>query len=234
MKDILNGQAGFTRFAIDAENLKWARDYVDILKPLLQKSGYDVVYETFHDPSITDFSPIFEAAARSRAQAVLEIISNQAGYTIVKQWKAQRPPFALAGNNNPSYLVSSFWRDTEGACEYELSAYTKAPLSSKSLDFWNRFEARFKETPFYTGTGAYDAVYLLKLAAERAGGFQADDLVAALEKTDYEGVIGRIQFDDEHEATIPLPYGQWIKGNKIAIWPEKFSLGRYQVPPWVG
>lgn len=238
-RDILAEKAGFTRFAIDGENLKWARDFADVLKPKLQEYGLDVVYETYHDPAITDFTPIFHAARQAGAQVLLEIISNEAGFINVKQWRDQRVPLALAGNNNPSYLVSSFWNDTEGACEYELSAFVKAPLTERSLPFWDKFEARYGESPFYTGTGAYDAVYLIKEAAERAGSINADDLVAALEETDYQGVSGRIRFDDRHEPIsgpddFPVSYGQWQNGNKVAIWPSRFALGEYQVPPWMG
>lgn len=238
-RDILNGQAGLKRFAIAAENYKWARDYAGVLKPKLQEYGFDVVYESTHDPAIKDFTPIFRDAVDKKAQAILQIISNEAGFIIVKQWRDQKVPLALAGNNNASYLVSSFWKDTEGACEYELSAYSKAPLSHKSLPFWDKFEKTYGDSPFYTGTGAYDGVYLIKEAAQAANSLKNDDLVAALEKVDYTGVIGRIRFDKRHDAItgpndVPVSYGQWIKGEKVAIWPEKFSLGKYQLPPWVG
>ncbi|MFB3817014.1 MAG: ABC transporter substrate-binding protein [Candidatus Methylomirabilales bacterium] len=238
-RDILKGQVGFTRFAIDAENLKWARDYADVLKVKLKEYNLELVYETYHDPATTDFTPVFKAAQAARAQVLCEVISNQAGYVIVKQWRDQRVPLALVGNNNPSYLISSFWKDTEGKCKYELSAYTKAPLSGKSIPFWNKFEQRFGETPFYTGTGAYDSIYLLKIAAEAAKSLDRDALVAALEKVNYEGVIGRIRFDESHEAVtgpdaVPVSYGQWTgEKQKVAIWPEKFSQGKYQPPDWM-
>jgi len=238
-RDILKGQTGFTRFAIDAENLKWARDYADVLKAKFKEYNLELVYETYHDPATTDFTPIFKAAVDAKAQVLCEIISNQAGYVIVKQWRDQRVPLALAGNNNPSYLISSFWKDTEGKCKYELSAYTKAPLSAKSLPFWAKFEQRFGETPFYTGTGAYDAVYLIKIAAEAAKSLDRDAMVATMEKVKYEGVIGRIEFDESHEVitgpdAVPVSYGQWVgEKNKVAIWPEKFSHGKYQPPDWM-
>jgi len=238
-RDILNGQAGFERFAIDAENYKWARDYAGVLKPKLQEYGLQVVHETFHDPAIKDFTPIFNDARNAGAQALLQVISNEAGYVIVKQWRDQQVPLALAGNNNPSYLIGDFWKDTEGACEYELSAYTKAPLTDRSIPFWDKFEQRYGTTPFYTGTGAYDGVHLLKRAMERAGTTDADPVVKALEQTDYRGVIGHIRFDDRHEAitgpdAVPVSYGQWRGDkNKVAIWPEKFALDKYQVPPWI-
>jgi branched-chain amino acid transport system substrate-binding protein len=78
-RDILKGQAGFTRFAIAAENLKWARDYADVLKPKLKDYGLQVVHEGYHDPAIKDFTPIFRSAVDAKAQALLQVISNEAG-----------------------------------------------------------------------------------------------------------------------------------------------------------
>ena len=208
-RDILKAQAGFTRFAIDAENLKWARDYADILKVKLKEYSLDLVYETSHDPATTDFTPIFKAAQAAKAQALLEIISNQAGFVIVKQWRDQRVPMALAGNDNPPYLVSSFWKDTEGKCKYELSAYTKAPLSSKSLPFWDKFEKRYGETPFYTGTGAYDSVYLVKAAAGSRPVPRPTPWWPRSKRSITRGSSGASGFDKEHEVIAgrtPCPF----------------------------
>jgi hypothetical protein len=77
------------------------------------------------------------------------------------------------------------------------------------------------------------------VAAEAAKSIDRDPLVAALEKVDYEGVIGRIRFDESHEAitgpdAVPVSYGQWLsERQKVAIWPEKFSQGKYQPPEWM-
>lgn len=236
--DTLSEGMGWKRYAIDGENFKWAHDYAGTLqKELTQTYGLNLVYQTFHDPDTQDFTPIFTAAADKKAQVLLQIISNEAGFTIVKQWHDQKAPFALAGNNNPSYL-SDFWEKTDGKAEYELSAYVRAPLSDKTLPFWDRFEQRYGATPFYTGMGAYDSMHVLKIAADNAGSLNADKLVKALEQTNYRGVIGHIVFDDRHDvrwgkAFVPYPYGQWLKGKKVAIWPKQFSLGAYQPPPWL-
>ena len=77
------------------------------------------------------------------------------------------------------------------------------------------------------------------MAAEAAKSLDRDALVAALEKVDYEGIIGRIRFDKEHEAitgpdAVPVSYGQWMGDKqKVAIWPEKFAQGKYQPPDWM-
>lgn len=239
VNDILFEEVGFTKFAITPENYKWARDYEETLKRELEiRYGLEIVYEEFHDPAITDFSPIFSKAADSGAQALVMIISAEQGYIIAKQWHDQQPPFVLTGNNNPSFL-SDFWEKTEGKCEYEYDTWgVKAPITEKSVPFKERFEKKYGVTPFYTGMGAYDALYVLTHAAERAGTVEADPLVEALEETDYKGVIGRIVFDVKHDVKygldfVPIPMGQWQNGVKVGLWPRKFAVGSYKLPPWL-
>ena len=48
-------------------------------------------------------------------------------------------------------------------------------------------------------SGAYDAVYIYADAVAKAGSAKPDDVIKALEKTDYMGVCGRVQFDGLHE-----------------------------------
>ena len=45
--------------------------------------------------------------------------------------------------------------------------------------------------PSYCGYTAYDDVYIIADAIHRAGSTDSDKLVAALERTDYVGTIGR-------------------------------------------
>ena len=65
-------------------------------------------------------------------------------------------------------------------------------------------------------------------------------MVAELEKTDYVGTIGRIQFygrDDQF--THGLKYGpdnvsgmvfQWQDGKQVTVWPAKIAEGKLKYP----
>ncbi len=236
-RDILK-PAGFTRVAIDAENFKWAHDYADVLTKRLPEYGFQLVLKTAHDPAITDFTPVFRDAVDAKAEALLMIISNQAGYTFVKQWRDQKVPLQIIGNNNASYLVSNFWNDTQGACNYEISTVCKAPLTDRTIPFWDMFEKKYGSAPFITGLGSYDSVFMLKQAIEQTKSTKADDIVKALEGIHYKGVLGNISFDKSHEVEhgpgkVSLPYGQWQNGTKVALWPEQIALGKYQRPSWM-
>ena len=75
---------------------------------------------------------------------------------------------------------------------------------------------------------------------KRAGSTDADKLVEALEKTDWEGTIGRIQFygkDDQFTHSIKYGKGlitglmlQWQDGKQVSVWPKEVAKGTVEVP----
>ena len=78
---------------------------------------------------------------------------------------------------------------------------------------------------------------------KRAGSTDADKLVDALEKTDFEGTIGKIQFygkDDEFTHGIKSGPGtvtglvfQWQDQKQVVVWPEKIAEGKMKFPNFV-
>jgi branched-chain amino acid transport system substrate-binding protein len=67
-------------------------------------------------------------------------------------------------------------------------------VTPKTLPFVEAFKKKYGNFPSYCGYTAYDQVYYIADAVHRAGSADSDKLIEALEKTDYEGTIGRTQF----------------------------------------
>lgn len=90
---------------------------------------------------------------------------------------------------------------------------------------------------------AYDGIYVLVDAIERAGTVDADKLITALEETDYNGAMGKIRFGKaDHQAffgTNPDKEAvscaiQWQQpGRRVPIYPEQIADGKIQLPPWM-
>jgi branched-chain amino acid transport system substrate-binding protein len=62
-------------------------------------------------------------------------------------------------------------------------------------DFAARFKQRFGQNVQVNAPFAYDAVYVIADAMQRAKSPKAADILAAMPRTDYTGVLGRIRFD---------------------------------------
>jgi len=115
---------------------------------------------------------------------------------------------------------------------------------SPAKTFYNAYKQRFKE-PIQSGHGpapSYEAVYILKEAIERAGTIGADAVVAAIEKTDRVGVMGRIKFDKGHQVvygTDPAKEAtaamfQWSEaGERRIVYPTTIADKKIWAPEWV-
>ncbi|MCA8023564.1 branched-chain amino acid ABC transporter substrate-binding protein [Burkholderia metallica] len=77
-------------------------------------------------------------------------------------------------------------------CSIAGSPLEKMP---KGPGFTQRYEKRFGTHPVLNSPFAYDAVYVIVDAMKRAGSATPDKILAAMPATNYEGVLGRTQFD---------------------------------------
>ena len=81
-------------------------------------------------------------------------------------------------------------------------------------------KAKFGNFPSYAGYTSYDEVYYIADAVKRAGTTDADKLVEALEETDWEGTIGRIQFYGKDDPfTHSIKYGKGLITGLMALVP---------------
>ncbi len=97
--------------------------------------------------------------------------------------------------------------------------------------------------PAYPGYNTYDEVYYIADAIRRAGSTDPDKMVDALEKTDWVGAVGRIQFygkDDEFTHSIRYGEGfvtglfyQWQGGEQVPVWPASVAKGAIKFPSFI-
>jgi branched-chain amino acid transport system substrate-binding protein len=91
----------------------------------------------------------------------------------------------------------------------------------------------------YTGIGAYDSVHIYAEAVARAKSTEPDAVIKELEKTDFVGIAGKVQFDEMHDVkTGPgmqnLLFVQWHpNGDRIVVWPKDAATGKMIAPPWM-
>lgn len=83
---------------------------------------------------------------------------------------------------------------------YYVSGYSeKAPATDKVAPFVEAFKAKYGESPSAFSALAYDAVYMIKEAAENGKVKNSDELAEELAKLeDFVGVTGEITIDEEH------------------------------------
>jgi branched-chain amino acid transport system substrate-binding protein len=248
---------GFTRFGILAEDTEFNRALVPFLEQCLPnpsaatdgripvEQGVELVGTQRHLPDASDFSSQFQALESAGAQFVVELNSRQEGVAIGRQWGQLQPNFALGGINVAGQ-ATGYFEATGGNAAFQLNGpggVTRDEISERTIPFFDDFEEAHGREPIYNGAAAFDAMLILADAIERAGTSETQEVVTALEDTDFQGVQGRITFEDhdlvygagDPEAGVNPVYFQFTEdGEKRVVFPEAIADGEeYQIPPWV-
>ena len=233
------------KVAIIAEKAAWADPIVAAAEKMLpEKMGMEVVGTWRPSPVAKDCTAELSAIQRAGAQIVFTTFSSSVGLTFAKQWGELKVPAAAVGINVEAQKTG-FWSATGGKGEYTLTVNTLArvKITDKTIPFYDKYLARFKEAPNYTA-GTYDAIYILKDAMEKAGTTDSTKLVPVLEQTDTKDTAGRVVFDKSHDVTFGPQYvtsvgTQWQDGKMVCVWPLNWEgvtyegTVPYKLPPWV-
>jgi branched-chain amino acid transport system substrate-binding protein len=256
---LANGVLPNNRIAVVAEDLIWTVPIADQLKGKLPQMGFQLVGDPIRIAvGTTDFAPILNQIGNSGAATTLTIFSDPTMVPFVAAWAQAEVPTALFGINAPfndpdtCHAIGGL---AQWMAEMEVTG-GRAEVTRRTVPFFDAYVAKFDKEPVYTSFITYDTIYLLADAIARAGGTAVDDVIPALEATDWEGASGRIQFyiDLEEIAQVRASlnpyvgphdskYGpgfvypvqvEFVAGcTKEVIWPADRRTAEYQLPPWM-
>jgi len=240
-RDFYKDKMGLTKLALLPESSVWAREMARYLQPHFAKAGFEIAYMDVFDPKQTDFSPQFSKIRRSGAQVLFTIQAAAPGVPLTKQWADTKLPVHQAGYSLASQ-VFNFWDKTGGKCYGEVTQLInggRAPITDKTIPFYDKYVETFDISPTYTAFGTYDALYLLKAAAEKCQSLDTDKLIKTIEGMAFPGTAGLIKFNKYHE-NVYGPEGkqpvwvQWQGPKKMeVIYPFKWKTADYITPPWI-
>ena len=243
-KDLLVDQKHMKTTVIMSEDAAWTKPLDVGYEECLPKIGLKVLDHIRFSPDTTDFTPIFNKIEGSKPDVIITGISH-VGVQPTVQWKNQQVPIPMFGISSQA-TNETFGKDTNDAAEGVLYQGVSGPnvaVTPKSVPFADGFKRRYGNYPSYAGYTAYDEVYYIADAVKRAGSTEADKLVAALEKTDWEGTIGRVQFygkDDPFTHSIKYGKGlitglmlQWQSGKQVSVWPKDVAKSELKFPSFI-
>jgi branched-chain amino acid transport system substrate-binding protein len=226
---VMSEDAAWT-IPLDAEYLK-----------CLPASGLKVVDHIRLSPDTTDFTPIFNKIEGDKPDVIVTGISH-VGVQPTVQWQQQQVPMPMYGVSSQA-TNATFWKDTNGATDGVIFNSVAAPdvaVTPKTIPFANAYKAKYGSLPGYAAYQSYDDVFMWADAIRKAGGTNPDKMVSAMEKTDYVGTIGRIEFlpkTDTFAHGMRIGKGfisglmvQWQKGKQVTIWPANVATGKMIFP----
>jgi branched-chain amino acid transport system substrate-binding protein len=95
---------------------------------------------------------------------------------------------------------------------YVMAPYVPSVPGKKNEEFIKKYRARAKEDPDKYSLAGYDVIHINAQAIARAKSTDPAKIRTALEKTNYDGVISKYDFDDHHQAHTDLFLVQMKKG----------------------
>jgi branched-chain amino acid transport system substrate-binding protein len=243
----INKEFGFNRVVIMNQDVAWARATADIMKKVFfDKAGWEVVDEQSYPTGTTDFSSALMKVRAKKAQVILPIFDMPQSGILVKQWNTMKVPALLAGFISPLAgpgAWNTFDQKIAGAinCNFEMGSAISSPKVPKSVAFEEAYLKRWGE-PLQAGHGpapSYESVYILAEAIARAGSLDADAITAELQKTNRDGVMGRVIFDEGHQAVYDMDPAtaavaavfQWKSdGSRTIVFPTALADGKIELP----
>jgi branched-chain amino acid transport system substrate-binding protein len=243
-KDMLVDGLKMKTAVIMSEDAAWTGPLDAGYEACLPKIGLKVLDHVRFSPDTTDFTPIFNKIEASKPDVIITGVSH-VGTQPTVQWKSQQVPIPMFGIASQA-TNSTFWKDTNGATDSVIYQGVSGPgvaVTPKTLPFVDAFSKKYGNMPSYAGYTAYDDVYIIADAIKRAGSVDSDKLVDAMEKTDYVGTIGRVQFlpkGDPHVHGLKTGEGlitglmlQWQDGKQVNMWPTTLAKGKLEFPSFV-
>ena len=243
-KELLVEQKHMTTAVIMSEDAAWTKPLDAGYNACLPAAGLTVLKEIRFSPDTTDFTPIFQQAEALNPDVIIAGWAH-VGVQPTVQWANQKVPLVLAGINAQAGS-SAFWKATNGATEGVITLNVAAPgvaITPLTEQFNEEYEKAYGITPAYSAYTTYDAIHMLAAAIEKGNSTSADSIVTNLEKTDYVGTQGRLQFlGQDSQYTHALRYGpgfvtgvaiQWQNGEQKCIWPLNLANAKPSFPGFV-
>lgn len=244
-------QFSFKRAYIVVQDVLWAKGAGNGVEKWLKENGWEVVGFDAYPTGASDFSSSLSKAKAGNVQVIVPIFDMPQSGILLKQARGMKVPALIVGNVGPAASESS-WKTFEGDVEGLVNMQQEiGPLPvkavPKSVQYNENYAKKYGKdvASKLSGHGpgpAYDSVYVLANAIERAGTLEADAVVKALEVTDMEGCIGRIKFGDDHQAiygtnpketAIGAAFQFKASGERVPVFPEVIAEGKIDLPPYM-
>ncbi len=223
------------------ENSVFGTGFADILKQLAAQNNLEIVgVVPYAVAGLTDIT-----TELTRVQSLNPDVTLATGYLadgilIARTAKDIQLRAPLVGLANGAFSTQAFVDQVGATAEYVMDAnYHYDATKQKAREVRDRYKAKFGSDMPTHGVMAYEAVYVLKDALERAGTTDRAKLRDALAATKFADHIlpyqGPIEFDEKGQAKNARSILMQVqKGQIVQVGPAAFAETKpvFPPPPW--
>ena len=214
----LASHLGDKKIAFVHDKTAYGKGLADETKKAMNDAGkQEELYE-----AITAGEKDYSALVSKLKQAGVDVVyfggyHTEAGL-IIRQMRDQGMQTILMGGD--ALITQEFWSITGDAGEGTLMTFSPDPRKNPAAaEVVQRFKDKGIEPEGYV-LYTYAALQAWKQAAEKAKSVEKDDIVKALNDTEFDTVIGKFKFNEKGDPNLP-PYAvyRWSKGTYEQIDP---------------
>ena len=200
------------RFAFLVLNDDWGRSMVASYPKAIEKAGGQIVATEFFQQSDLQFLSQITKVKAANPDAIVLAANTQQAAALSKQIRELGVTVPLIGEG--SWTSDSYLKLAGPASDgvYGLVEYVYTIKNPINDAFVKEFQAKLKENPTKFAGAAHNAIHIMVDAIKRAGAADPEKIREALEKTDYNGLVGNIKFDGKHQAYGQTVYLAHVKG----------------------
>ena len=193
------------RFAFLTLNDDWGRSMQASYPKAIESGGGQIVANEFFQQSDLQFLSQITKVKAANPDAIVLAANTQQAVALSKQIRELGVTVPLVGEG--AWSSDSYIKLAGPAAEgvYGLVEYVYTIKSPENEAFVKEFQAKLKENPSKFAGAAHNVLHIMVDAIRRAGAADPEKIRAALEQTDYNGLVGNIKFDAKHQA-----YGQTV------------------------
>lgn len=192
-RDFLANEMGWETCVLLYEDTAYGHGVAEsIAADVSPVAGIELLGEVVYDIDTTDFTPVFTNVLKYDPDFIF-LISSVNGIIVNAAYVELEVPIAMVGNNEAA-SSAEFWDDMGGLAGGLCGSMPPPTLGMEwdpaSQAFIDKYKARWTSRPIFphfNGFNAYQGMYIMKEAAERAGGFGGEYLdkwAEEMEKTD--------------------------------------------------
>lgn len=208
-------EKGYKKFFLLGSDYVFPRTANMIINAQVKNAGLEVVGEEYADMDQTDFAAIIAKIEAAKPDVIINTLNGTGNVSFFKQMSEKN-------YDSSKYMTMSF-----SIAEEEVSTigsdilkghlvswnYYQTTETDKNTAFVEAYKAKYGENRVTSdpAEAAYDAVYLWKAACEKAGSFDVDDVIAAIEtgEISFDAPEGTVVIDGEnHHLSKPVRIGE--------------------------
>lgn len=208
-------EQGYTKFFLLGSDYVFPRTANMIINAQVENAGLEVVGEEYADMDQTDFAAIIAKIESAKPDVIINTLNGTGNVSFFKQMSEKN--YTSADYMTMSFSIAEEEVATIGSdiLQGHLVSwnYYQTTETEKNTAFVEAYKKKYGSSRVTSdpAEAAYDAVYLWKAACEKAGSFEVDDVIKAIEEggISFDAPEGTVVINGEnHHLSKPVRIGE--------------------------